>query len=242
MLRDFGEIAQCSWGSATLAHLYQELCRASLDSVETIAGPLQLCNYGHGNDYMWDVLVDVGRSLPHAPVPKDERFPPDALGSRDEFDRQRSDKFGLIQGISSTSPIDYDFHSIDGHGRPPFDWRLYHEHYVALWEAKGDHIVTAEPIKPHMDYHALYMTWYHRITHRFITPMDDFGPMRYQATALFAHLLIETMTSIISREGHALEDSDSDAYRMSIEEVGLQLSRQLLDYHLFEVGRHLREM
>ena len=42
MLRDFGEIAQCSWGSATLAHLYQELCRASLDSVETIAGPLQL--------------------------------------------------------------------------------------------------------------------------------------------------------------------------------------------------------
>ena len=67
---------------------------------------------------------------------------------------------------------------------------LYHEHYVALWEAKGDPIVTAEPIKPHMDYHAPYMTWYHRITHRFITPMDDFGPMRYQATALSAHLLV----------------------------------------------------
>ncbi|RVW55592.1 hypothetical protein CK203_102824 [Vitis vinifera] len=29
---------------------------------------------------------------------------------------------------------------------------------MALWEAKGDHIVTAEPIEPHMDYHALYMT------------------------------------------------------------------------------------
>ena len=35
---------------------------------------------------------------------------------------------------------------------------------MALWEAKGDHIVTAEPIEPHMDYHALYMTWYCRIT------------------------------------------------------------------------------
>ncbi|RVW76044.1 Serine/threonine-protein phosphatase 7 long form-like [Vitis vinifera] len=127
--------------------------------------------------------------------------------------------FGLIQGISLTSPIDYDFHSIDGHGRPPFDWRLYHEHYVALWEAKGDPIVTAEPIKPHMDYHAPCMTWYHRITHRFITPMDDFGPMRYQATALSAHLLIETMTSIISREGHALEDSDSDAYCTGIVDI-----------------------
>ena len=42
MLRDFGETAQYGWRSATLAHLYQELCRASLDSAETIAGPLQL--------------------------------------------------------------------------------------------------------------------------------------------------------------------------------------------------------
>ena len=54
----------------------------------------------------------------------------------------------------------------------------------------GDHIVIAEPIKPHMDYHARYMTWCRRITRRFITPMDDFGPMRYQATALSAHLLV----------------------------------------------------
>ena len=38
MLRDFGETTQYSWGSATLAHLYQELCRASLDSAESIAG------------------------------------------------------------------------------------------------------------------------------------------------------------------------------------------------------------
>ena len=41
-----------------------------------------------------------------------------------------------------------------------------------------------------MDYHAPYMTWYRRITRRFITPMDDFGPMRYRATALSAHLLV----------------------------------------------------
>ena len=42
MLRDFDETAQYSWGSATLAHLYRELCRASLDSAETIVEPLQL--------------------------------------------------------------------------------------------------------------------------------------------------------------------------------------------------------
>ena len=50
---------------------------------------------------------------------------------------------------------------------------------MALWEARGDHIVIAAPIGPHMDYHAPYMTWYRRITRRFITPMSDFGPMRY---------------------------------------------------------------
>ncbi|RVW29435.1 Serine/threonine-protein phosphatase 7 long form-like [Vitis vinifera] len=183
--------ASLTLGSATLAHLYRELCRASLDSAESIAGPLHLLQL-----WSWERL-HVGRpsrSLPHAPVPIDERFPPDALGSRwriplshtdtphhvlvtyrDEFDRQRSDQ--------------------------------------------GDHIVTAAPIGPHMDYHAPYMTWYRRITRRFITPMSDFGPMRYQATALSAHLLIETMTSIISRGGHALEDSDTDACRTGIVDI-----------------------
>ena len=155
-------------------------------------------------------------------------------------------QFGLMQGIPLTSYIDFDFHSIDRYGWPQFDWRLYHEHYLALWEVRGDHIVIAEPIKPHMDYHALYMTWYCHITCHFITPMDDFRPMRYQATALFAHLLvcitlilctyciyslfqqiiiyhfiwqIETMTSIISQGGHALEDFDSDACRTGIIDI-----------------------
>ena len=54
-------------------------------------------------------------------------------------------QFGLIQGIPSTPLIDSDLHSIERRGRPQFDWRLYHD-YVALWEAMGDHIVTAEPI------------------------------------------------------------------------------------------------
>ncbi|RVW98745.1 Serine/threonine-protein phosphatase 7 long form-like [Vitis vinifera] len=259
------------------------VCYWCHQSMECIAGPLHLLQL-----WSWERL-HVGRpsrSLSHAPVPIDERFPPDALGSRwrvplshtdtphhvlvtyrDEFDRQRSDQvlwqpytddilallpdicladqdiwrtmspliffdivewhrpervlrqFGLIQGIPSTPPIDSDLHSIDRRGRPQFDWRLYHEHYVALWEARGDHIVTAAPIGPHMDYHAPYMTWYRRITRRFITPMSDFGPMRYQATALSTHLLIETMTSIISRGGHALEDSDTDACRTGIVDI-----------------------
>ncbi|RVW92837.1 Serine/threonine-protein phosphatase 7 long form-like [Vitis vinifera] len=68
-----------SWGSATLTHLYRELCRASLDSAESVAGPLHLLQL-----WSWERLqVDrPSRSLPHARVPVDERFPPDALGSK----------------------------------------------------------------------------------------------------------------------------------------------------------------
>ncbi|KAL6342202.1 hypothetical protein AAG906_006816 [Vitis piasezkii] len=229
MLRDFGETAQYSWGNATLAHLYRELCRASLDSAESIAGPLHLLQL-----WSWERL-QVGRpsrSLPHAPVPVDDRFPPNALGSRwrvllshtdtphhvlvtyrDEFDRQRSDQvlwqpytddiLALLPDICLAdqdiwwmmSPLfffyivewhrpervlrQFDLHSIDRCGRPRFDWRLYHEHYVALWEARGPHY-HREPIGPHMDCHAPYMTWY---------------------------------------RGHALEDSDTDACRTGIVDI-----------------------
>ena len=70
---------------------------------------------------------------------------------------------------------------------------------------------------------------------------------------------IETMTSIISRGGHALLAAlvllilfvwplmlcalfrrIIVPYMQSMEEVGHQLSRQVLDYHLFEVNRHLK--
>ena len=40
MLREFVEIAQYSRGSATLAYLYRELCRASLNRAYYIARPL----------------------------------------------------------------------------------------------------------------------------------------------------------------------------------------------------------
>ncbi|RVW72703.1 hypothetical protein CK203_056737 [Vitis vinifera] len=64
---------------------------------------------------------------------------------------------------------------------------------------------------------------------------DDFGPMRYQATTLSAHLLIETMTSIISEEVMHWRTLILMLAALSMEEIGHQLSRQLLDHHLFEM-------
>ncbi|KAG7594433.1 Serine/threonine-specific protein phosphatase/bis(5-nucleosyl)-tetraphosphatase [Arabidopsis thaliana x Arabidopsis arenosa] len=55
LLRDFDEVAKLSWGSATLALLYRELCRASKRTVSTICGPLVLLQL-----WAWERL-HVGR-------------------------------------------------------------------------------------------------------------------------------------------------------------------------------------
>ena len=109
-------------------------------------------------------------------------------------------EFGLMQGIPPTCSIDIELHSTYQPSKPQHDWRLHHEHYVALWNTRIEHIVTTNPIEPHMDYHAPYMIWYHRITRRFITPMDNVGLMRYQATALSTiQLVCITLISCGSR-------------------------------------------
>ncbi|KAL0797070.1 hypothetical protein Bca101_068447 [Brassica carinata] len=55
LLRDFDEVSKLSWGSATLALLYRELCRASKRTVSTICGPLVLLQL-----WAWERL-HVGR-------------------------------------------------------------------------------------------------------------------------------------------------------------------------------------
>ncbi|RVW53212.1 Serine/threonine-protein phosphatase 7 long form-like [Vitis vinifera] len=55
LLRDFTEISHYSWGSAVLAYLYGELCRASLDSATEISGPITLLQL-----WSWERL-HVGR-------------------------------------------------------------------------------------------------------------------------------------------------------------------------------------
>ncbi|RVW88638.1 Serine/threonine-protein phosphatase 7 long form-like [Vitis vinifera] len=96
LLRDFTEISHYSWGSAVLAYLYRELCRASLDSATEISGPITLLQL-----WSWERL-HVGRpDFGRPPVPivvphvhddvvdglhdhllPDEALPIDSLGHR----------------------------------------------------------------------------------------------------------------------------------------------------------------
>ncbi|RVW59856.1 Serine/threonine-protein phosphatase 7 long form-like [Vitis vinifera] len=62
------EISHYSWGSAVLAYLYRELCRASLDSATEISGPITLLHL-----WSWERLhvgrPDFGRPLVLIVVP-----------------------------------------------------------------------------------------------------------------------------------------------------------------------------
>ena len=61
---------------------------------------------------------------------------------------------------------------------------------MALWNARTERIIIADPIESHIDYHVPYMIWYRCITRRFITPMDNVGPKRCQATTLSTTQLV----------------------------------------------------
>lgn len=99
LLRDFAYTEQLSWGSAVLAHLYRELCRASKVGANEIAGPLLLLQLwawerlyigrperlgGRVQDPVVSASEDVGDMAPvigDATV-DEEQLPADPLGCR----------------------------------------------------------------------------------------------------------------------------------------------------------------
>ncbi|KAL0013037.1 hypothetical protein SO802_000106 [Lithocarpus litseifolius] len=102
LLRDFSYIEQLSWGSAVLAYLYRELCRASKAGANEIAGPLILLQLwawerlhigrperlgGRVRDPVVPDSEDVGNAAIH-----EEQVPMDPLGCRDQLDQQTDDQ------------------------------------------------------------------------------------------------------------------------------------------------------
>ncbi|KAL6346186.1 hypothetical protein AAG906_027930 [Vitis piasezkii] len=75
LLRDFMVTERLSWGSAALAHLYRELCRASQSGAMEIAGPLTLLQL-----WAWERL-HVGR--PGAQFPAQRHIVPEAGNERE---------------------------------------------------------------------------------------------------------------------------------------------------------------
>ena len=73
-LEDLSKVGNYSWGSAILAHLYEQLCAASESGVKTISGPLSLLQI-----WAWSRIPAVRPQIlrePMADVPYGGRYHP----------------------------------------------------------------------------------------------------------------------------------------------------------------------
>ena len=79
LLEDFGVIGTYSWGSACLAWLYQEMCRASCIDAHDISGPLILLQL-----WIWDIFAFIAPMHLHSTL-HDGILPQPPLGMRYVF-------------------------------------------------------------------------------------------------------------------------------------------------------------
>ena len=75
-LKDFDTAGTYSWGSACLAWLYRELCRASHIDARDISGPLIILQL-----WIWDRFPFIAPQRLYS-VPRDRRLPQPPLGTR----------------------------------------------------------------------------------------------------------------------------------------------------------------
>ena len=75
-LKDFDVVGTYSWGSACLAWLYRELCRASHIEARDILGQLIILQF-----WIWDRFPFISPQRLYS-IPRDRRLPPPPLGTR----------------------------------------------------------------------------------------------------------------------------------------------------------------
>lgn len=105
-------------------------------------------------------------------------------------------QFGMTQHIPRPCDTIAKLHKTDKRGKPNVDWAIFHSRYVALWdqregETEGERsIQESDPASAPMTYSDPYMSWYRRITRRFITPDAHRSSSDYQPSALPLHVLV----------------------------------------------------
>ncbi|RVW94352.1 Serine/threonine-protein phosphatase 7 long form-like [Vitis vinifera] len=210
-----------------LAHLYRELCRASLDGATDIAGCVTLLQ----------ALLHEG--LPADPLGCRWRVPlswaqnPSRVLTfyRDQLDAQTHDQVlwepymgDLVAHLPAISLADQEIwrrchllFALTLRGRHKYDWGAFHAQYITLWGSREERIATAPPMVGVMQFHDPYMEWYRRITRRLITPPLHRDQMRYHSTAAASQLLITGMVEIASRSAGPTSGALGDIHRIAID-------------------------
>ncbi|RVX02742.1 Serine/threonine-protein phosphatase 7 long form-like [Vitis vinifera] len=181
-------------GSACLAWLYRQLCRASHIDTHDISSPLILLQL-----WVWERFPFIAPHRLHI-APHDDQLPPPPLAIRwrDEFrtisismhvllsigtiliDLQqiRPDRvlrqFGFRQGIPQPCDNESILHKCDLRGRHDVDWTTRHGDYIRRWSSRREHIARGEMAIGSLGYHDPYMVWYRSITIRFLTRTGSF--------------------------------------------------------------------
>ncbi|KAG8477465.1 hypothetical protein CXB51_031030 [Gossypium anomalum] len=148
-LVDFRAASEFSWGSATLATLYREMCGATRPNKAKIGGCLSLlqswARWNHSASYarLATCLEDIRLLLEQrseAQVPS-VNFAIVEIHQSDRVLRQ----FGFRQPILVAPEVLDDHHKIDLR-QLHTDWPRFWSHYIQIWEDRYDYIPTREPI------------------------------------------------------------------------------------------------
>ncbi|GFZ02211.1 hypothetical protein Acr_15g0008190 [Actinidia rufa] len=148
LLLDLDATGVCSWGSAVLAMLYRNTCRATKIGQRQIARALLLLQGVHFLGGPWGARLRITTTSTHV-----------VRVYRDQLNHLRPDK--VVLAAPNTSPT---LHSIDMRGRARTDWTQFHREHIDRWHHRREYLVVGVIDVVAMRYNDLFMVWYRHIT------------------------------------------------------------------------------
>ncbi|KAL6339402.1 hypothetical protein AAG906_032934 [Vitis piasezkii] len=238
-LEDFEVVGRYSWGSACLAWLYRQLCRASHIDTHDISAHRFCSDYGWRDEFRttsisMHILIIGQPYVDHMNVGlpiivffgKDIWCTISPLICFHIIEWHRPDRvlrqFGFCQGIPQPCDNESSLHKCDLRGRDDVDWTTRHGDYIRHWSSKREHIARDEMAIGSLGYHDPYMVWYRSITIRFLTRTGSFHELLLCTLVLEAIHEMDRLDALFSVDATTLQPpSEMSTYRMraSYEEI-----------------------
>ncbi|KAL5153948.1 Serine/threonine-protein phosphatase 7 long form [Glycine soja] len=155
LLRDLNNTKKYSWGSACLANLYKELCRASSEVGKSMGGCVILLQ-----SWTWYRMPFIA---PRVPRPE-TTFPlaKSFLGSH-------------IEDLKNTYP---EVHIETWR----FDWMEYHAEWINIWKNKHSDVLARQWVEGIVTHTPAYMEWYRKNTTLFLSIVQQLHDPRTTIT------------------------------------------------------------
>ncbi|KAD5508715.1 hypothetical protein E3N88_16418 [Mikania micrantha] len=153
LLEDLTACGHLSWGSAVLAMLYRNLCKAASNNSTNIGGPLYILQL-----WAWSRITTLAPTILHE---FDNRRPYGAMsGIRSwqsecfliywdvvEFHTPQRvmRQFGMVQRIPDPIPLSFNehmkLHTLIRTGKPDKNWPNIHSQFLSVWNQRWENVV-----------------------------------------------------------------------------------------------------